>query len=121
MWTAATALDYGACCESKINFALLAGATGLTGVNTGSTWTPTNTNSKSPGISGNGVSCPAFSALSGTLLANSGAAMFGPAAFDIDATAYSSWWCSNGLYKNVLTAGSTANTTTVTSNNVQMF
>jgi len=40
MWTAATALDQGACCGSKANFTALAGTTGLTGVATGAVWTP---------------------------------------------------------------------------------
>ena len=41
------------------------------------------------------------------------AALFAAAVFDGAATAYSSWWCSNGLYKNVLTAGTTVSNATV--------
>jgi len=41
MWTAATALDQGACCGSKAEFTLLAGTTGLTGTAAGAVWTPT--------------------------------------------------------------------------------
>lgn len=47
MWTAATALDQGACCGSKSDFVLLAGSTGLTGVNTAAVWTPDATTSLS--------------------------------------------------------------------------
>lgn len=110
MWTSALANDQGACCQSRANFVALIGANGAAASATGAIWTPTAATSLT-GISGSGLSCPAFfvPTLSG---GGATAALFSATAFEGGTVAYSSWWCSNGLYKNVLTAAASATGTT---------
>lgn len=112
MWTSALANDQGACCQSRANFVALIGANGVAASVTGAIWTPDATTSLS-GVSGSGLSCPAFfvPTLSGG--GAGAAALFSATAFEGGTVAYSSWWCSNGLYKNVLTAAASATGTTV--------
>jgi len=49
----------------------------------------------------------------GDLTGGSSTTKFGQSVFDVVATAYTSWWCSNGLYKTVTALSSNAGTSNI--------
>jgi len=102
-------MDTGVCCNSQVLF------TGM--VTTPASLSPSFTATTAyPNV---GFACPAFST---TLVANAGspgtAGAFDTNTFDVAATAFTNWWCTNGLYKNIVKS---TTTTDVTRNIVQVM
>lgn len=64
-----------------------------------------------------GQACPAFSTTVDTNAGNS-TGKFAVNSFDVATTAWTNWWCTNGLYKNIV---SSSGTTDVTRNIVQLM
>lgn len=63
-----------------------------------------NTASKtSPGVTMVSSACPAM--VNASYASGAGAQAWGTSEIDNATTIYSSWWCSNGIYKKVTTVG----------------
>lgn len=107
-------MDTGVCCNSQVLFTAM--------VTTPASLSPTFTATQAyPNV---GFACPAFST---TLIANpatnsgntpGAVGAFSTNTFDVAATAFTNWWCTNGLYKNIVKSTSV---TDVTRNIVQVM
>jgi hypothetical protein len=95
--------DGGACCDTNANFQTYTGAVAAAAAPT-TVWKYTAAQSKvSGGVAGTAAGCPAIKNTAFTTTGTGGAATtdFGQGALDDATVAWSSWWCSNGLYKTV--------------------
>lgn len=110
-WTASTAVDQGSCCNSAAAFVLTVGTTATAAAFTtyvvGST--PGAAASSTSGSANVGVACVAFKNTATT------GGNWGINSYEVGTTAFTSWWCSNGLYKNVTKS---ANSPTVSYNTI---
>jgi hypothetical protein len=107
------AYDNGSCCNSSVEFVKMTGYVGQAAVfpNYDVEGGSAPTSYDAAGAPMVAVACVAGkSATAGT--AGASTVKFGQSSFDLEATKYMSWWCSNGLY-NKITSGSAgvANTT----------
>lgn len=90
--------DGGSCCNTKTLFLALANGTATD-------WTFNKTQTAAGAVTGVAPACAA-TANASLVKTGSGDNAWAATTLDIDDTAFTSWWCSNGLYKT-LTATST--------------
>jgi hypothetical protein len=90
------ALDQGACCESAIAFSTFIGTLKVPAA----PFTDLDSTASIAGVTMNAWACPAITG--GEWLAGGGAQLWASdAAVDASTTIWTSWWCSNGLYKTI--------------------
>jgi hypothetical protein len=102
------ALDGGACCDSAVNFNLFVGTKAIP-VRAGAA---ANNHVSTIAAAGNVMVPAACPAMMGTYTASTGGPpldsntnAFGQSEIDNATTALSGWWCSNGLYKKIVSVG----------------
>lgn len=88
------ALDQGACCNAAAAFSTFIGTLSVPAA----TFTEPTTGESASGVLMGKAACPA---MMGSAWASGPVIAMAAAKIDNSATMWTSWWCSNGLYKKV--------------------
>jgi hypothetical protein len=103
------ALDQGACCETALLFSTWVGTLSVPAA----TYTAPTSAESIAGITMVAQACPA---VTGGTWGNGGGTDYiwdvSAAALDVTQTVWTSWWCSNGLYKKVTAVSTSIQNTT---------
>jgi hypothetical protein len=101
--------DGGSCCNTQAETVKLTGYIGVAPALP--TWAAATDNSTPATFSSYSASNVAYTCIANVsaTVASAGTSKFGAVSWELDAVAYTSWWCSNGLYKKVtgVTGGTT--------------
>jgi len=93
--------DGGSCCQTAAEFLLL--AKGVASGSAAASWTIATGATVNTAASGVTAACAATANLA--ITGDGSGNAWGATTLDKTDTAYSSWWCSNGLYKTLTASG----------------
>jgi hypothetical protein len=100
--------DGGSCCNTQAETVKLTGYIGVApALPTWAAATDASTPATFSSYSASNVAYTCIANVSATV-ASAGTSKFGLAAWELDAVPYTSWWCSNGLYKKVIADDTTS-------------